>query len=204
MRQVNNNNNEFKGFDENSRIVINFDESGQSNQNNNNNNNRSPNNNNRLSGIQNYLLGLTDRLQIQSNMKLCLLCLLICGFNFFSCLLSLPFIFLSPYKILSSLSYGNILLILSFLFYYGSNRFFGFLRDSKRFRISLIHLLLIILGLCTPWFRGYIFSFLLDIALIITTAMFILTILPGGQRGINAIQGSLYSMFFEMFKRFKK
>ena len=119
---------EFKGFDENSRIIINDNESGQTN----NNNNRSQSNNS-LSGIQNYLLGLTNRLQIQSNMKLFFLCLLVCGFNFFSCLISLPFIFLSPSKILSHLSFGNILLILSFLFYYGSNRFFGFLRDSKRF-----------------------------------------------------------------------
>ena len=200
MRQ--NDNNEFKGFDENSRIVINENEGGQFN--NNNNNSRSHNNNNSTSRFQNYLLGLTDRLQIQSNMKLFFICLLLCGFNFFSCLLSLPFIFLNPSKILSSLSFGNILLILSFLFYYGSRRFFGFLRDSKRFRITLIHLILIIFGMCLPMFRGYILSFLLDLALITTTIMFLLTIIPGGQSGINAIQGSLYSMFFEIFKRFKK
>ena len=35
-------------------------------------------------------------------------------------------------KILSHLSFGNILLILSLLFYYGSNRFFGFLRDGRK------------------------------------------------------------------------
>ena len=198
MRQ--NNNTEFKGFDENSRIVINDDEVGQSN----NNNHHHTSNNNSISRIQNFLLGLTDRLQIQPNLKLFFLCLLICGFNFLSCLMSLPFIFLSPSKILCSLSFGNILLILSFLFYYGSHRFFGFLRDPKRFRITLIHLILIILGLCLPMFRGYFLSFLLDLALIVTTAMFLLTILPGGQRGINAIQGSLYSMFFEIFKRLKK
>ena len=151
------NNYEFKGFDENSRIVINENESGQSN-NSNNNPSSNSSNNNPLNRVQNYLLGLTDRLQIQSNMKLCLLCLLICGFNFFSCLISLPFIFLSPSKILSSLSFGNILLILSFLFYYGSRRFFNFLRDSKRFRITLIHLILILLGLCLPLFRGYMSS----------------------------------------------
>ncbi len=197
----NNNKEDFKGFDENSRIVINDDESGQPNINHNNNR---ASNSNLLNSAQNYLLGLTDRMQIQSNMKLFLLCLIICGFNFFSCLISLPFIFISPYKLLSSLSFGNILLILSFLFYYGSRRFFGFLREPKRFRISLLHLILIILGLCVPMFRGYFLSFLLDLALIITTAMFILTILPGGQNGINAIQGSLYSLFFELFKRFKK
>ena len=197
MRQ----NNEFKGFDENSRIVINDNE----------NANPQPNNNNSsqpLSNIfirlQNFLLGLTDRLQIPSNMKLFLLCLLICGINFFFCLISLPFIFLSPSKILSYLSFGNILLIFSFLFYYGSNRFFGFLRDGRRFRITLIHLILILFGLFLPMFRGYFFSFLLDLALIVTTVMFLLTIVPGGQSGINAIQGSLYSMLLQVFSKFKK
>ena len=193
-----NNNNEFKDFDENSRIVINDDETG----------NQNPSNRRSTSStftrIQNYLLGLTERLQISPNMKFFLLCLLICGFNFFFCLMSLPFIFLSPSKILSYLSFGNILLILSLLFYYGSNRFFGFLRDGKRFKITLIHILFIVCGLFFPMFQGYIFSFILDIALIITTVMFLLTIIPGGQRGINAIQGSLLSFLPQLFKYAKK
>ena len=193
-----NNNNEFKDFDENSRIVINDDETGNQNP----SNRRSTSNT--VSRIQNYLLGLTERLQISPNMKFFLLCLLICGFNFFFCLMSLPFIFLSPSKILSYLSFGNILLILSLLFYYGSNRFFGFLRDGKRFKITLIHILFIICGLFFPMFQGYIFSFILDIALIITTVMFLLTIIPGGQRGINAIQGSLLSFLPQLFKYAKK
>ena len=193
-----NNNNEFKDFDENSRIVINDDETGNQNP----SNRRSTSNT--FSRIQNYLLGLTERLQISPNMKFFLLCLLICGFNFFFCLMSLPFIFLSPSKILSYLSFGNILLILSLLFYYGSNRFFGFLRDGKRFKITLIHILFIVCGLFFPMFQGYLFSFILDIALIITTVMFLLTIIPGGQRGINAIQGSLLSFLPQLFKYAKK
>ena len=193
-----NNNNEFKDFDENSRIVINDDETGNQNP----SNRRSTSNT--FTRIQNYLLGLTVRLQISPNMKFFLLCLLICGFNFFFCLMSLPFIFLSPSKILSYLSFGNILLILSLLFYYGSNRFFGFLRDGKRFKITLIHILFIVCGLFFPMFQGYLFSFILVIALIITTVMFLLTIIPGGQRGINAIQGSLLSFLPQLFKYAKK
>ena len=194
-----NNNNEFKGFDENSRIIINDNETGQTN---NLSNNQTMNN--IFTRIQNYLLGLTERLQISSNMKLFLLCMLICGFNFFLFLMSLPLIFLSPSKILSHLSFGNILLILSLLFYYGSNRFFGFLRDGRRFRITLIHILLIICGLFLPIFQGYLFSFILDLALIITTVMFLLTIIPGGQSGINAIQASLFSLLPQLFKLSKK
>ena len=118
--------------------------------------------------------------------------------------MSLPFIFFSPSKTLSYLSFANILLILSFLFYYGSNRFFGFLRDGNRFTITLIHILLIICGLFLPLFQGYIFSFILDIALILTTVMFLLTIVPGGQRGINAIQMSLFALLPQLFKNAKK
>ena len=195
---MNNNNNDMKGFDENSRIVINDEETGQQN----NINNRQ--NSNAFTSIQNNLLNLSNRLQISPNMKLFFLCLALCGFNFFFGLMSLPFIFFSPSKTLSYLSFANILLILSFLFYYGSNRFFGFLRDSHRFKITLIHIILIICGLFFPMFQGYIFSFILDLALIITTAMFLLTIVPGGQGGINAIQTSLFALLPQLFKNYKK
>ena len=193
-----NNNNEFNIFDENSRIVINDEESGLPN------NFSRPQAPNPLNQIQNYLLNLTERLQISSNIKISLICLLICGVNFFLLLMSFPMIFISPSKILGYLSFGNILLIMSLLFYYGSNRFFGFLRDNKRFKIALIHILLIICGLFFPMFQGYIFSFLLDLALIFTTAMFVLTIIPGGQSGVNAMQASLFSLMPKLFNFGKK
>ena len=191
-----NNNNEFNIFDENSRIVINDEESGLPN------NSSRPQAPNPLNQIQNYLLNLTERLQISSNIKISLICLLICGVNFFLLLMSFPMIFISPSKILGYLSFGNILLIMSLLFYYGSNRFFGFLRDNKRFKIALIHILLIICGLFFPMFQGYIFSFLLDLALIFTTAMFVLTIIPGGQSGVNAMQSSLFSLITNLIIKY--
>ena len=193
-----NNNNEINAFDENSRIVINDEESGLSNS------PPRPQPSMTLNRIQNYLLNLTERLRISPNMKLFFICLLICGVNFFLLLMSFPMIFISPSKILGYLSFGNILLIMSLLFYYGSNRFFGFLRDNKRFKITLIHILLIICGLFFPMFQGYIFSFLLDLALIFTTAMFILTIIPGGQNGVNAMQASLFSLMPKLFNFGKK
>ena len=190
--------NEINAFDENSRIVINDEESGLSNS------PPRPQPSMTLNRIQNYLLNLTERLRISPNMKLFFICLLICGVNFFLLLMSFPMIFISPSKILGYLSFGNILLIMSLLFYYGSNRFFGFLRDNNRFKITLIHILLIICGLFFPMFQGYIFSFLLDLTLIFTTAMFILTIIPGGQSGINAMQASLFSLMHKLFKFGKK
>ena len=205
MKNKNDNNKESndKMFDETAQIVINENESG-TNNNNNNNNAQTQNNSNIFSRIQNYLLGLTDRLQIQSNMKIFLVCLLLCMVNFFLCFISFPFIFFSPSRTLSYLSIGNVLLIISFLFYYGSSRFFGFLREDRRFKITLIHILFIFLGLFLPMFRGYILSFILDMALIITTILFILTIIPGGQGGINAIQGTLFSLLLGIINKFKK
>ena len=193
-----NNNKDFNIFDENSRIVINDEESGLPN------NPPRPQAPSALNRFQNYLLNLTERLRISPNIKLFLLCLIICGINFFILLMSFPMIFISPSKILGYLSFGNILFIMSLLFYYGSNRFFGFLRDNKRFKIALIHILLIICGLFFPMFQGYIFSFLLDLALIFTTAMFVLTIIPGGQSGVNAMQSSLFSLMPKLFKFGKK
>ena len=192
------NNKDFNIFDENSRIVINDEESGLPN------NPPRPQAPSALNRFQNYLLNLTERLRISPNMKLFLLCLIICGINFFLLLVSFPMIFISPSKILGYLSFGNILFIMSLLFYYGSNRFFGFLRDNSRFKIALIHILLIIGGLFFPMFQGYIFSFILDLALIFTTIMFILTIIPGGQSGINAMQASLFSLMPKLFKFGKK
>ena len=49
-------------------------------------------------------------------------------------------------------------------------------------------------------FQGYFFSLILDAALILTTIMFLLTIIPGGQSGINAIQTSLFSLLPQLFK----
>ena len=194
-----NNNNDINVFDENTRIVINDEESGLPN------NPSRPQTSMTFNRIQNYLLNLTERLRISPNMKLFLLCLIICGVNFFLLLMSFPMIFISPSKILGYLSFGNILLIMSLLFYYGSNRFFGFLRDNKRFKITLIHILLIICGLFfLPMFQGYIFSFFLDLALIFTTLMFILTMIPGGQSGINAMQASLFSLMPKLFNFGKK
>ena len=194
-----NNNNDINIFDENTRIVINDEESGLPN------NPSRPQTSMTFNRIQNYLLNLTERLRISPNMKLFLLCLIICGVNFFLLLMSFPMIFISPSKILGYLSFGNILLIMSLLFYYGSNRFFGFLRDNKRFKITLIHILLIICGLFfLPMFQGYIFSFFLDLALIFTTLMFILTMIPGGQSGINAMQASLFSLMPKLFNFGKK
>ena len=204
---INSNNNNFNLYDlesNNNRIVINDDESSiirdpelSVNQNNSSQNQ----NGNKL---QACIMKLLEKLQIPSNYKLFFLFLILSFVNFFSALFRLPFIILSPNNLLNSLSFGNIFLLISFLFYYGGSQFLSFLRDEKRFNFIFIHLLIVCFALFCPIFKKYFLALLLDAGLLVTTVMFILTLLPGGQGGVNAIKSSLLNTLLSMFSKFKK
>ena len=204
---LNSNNNNFNLYDlesNNNRIVINDDESSiirdpelSVDQ---NNNSRNQNGNK----LQACIMKLLEKLQIPSNYKLFFLFLILSFVNFFSALFRLPFIILSPNNLLNSLSFGNIFLLISFLFYYGGSQFLSFLRDEKRFNFIFIHLLIVCFALFCPIFKKYFLALLLDAGLLVTTVMFILTLLPGGQGGVNAIKSSLLNTLLSMFSKFKK
>ena len=204
---LNSNSNNFNLYDlesNNNRIVINDDESSiirdpelSVNQNNSSQNQ----NGNKL---QACIMKLLEKLQIPSNYKLFFLFLILSFVNFFSALFRLPFIILSPNNLLNSLSFGNIFLLISFLFYYGGSQFLSFLRDEKRFNFIFIHLLIVCFALFCPIFKKYFLALLLDAGLLVTTVMFILTLLPGGQGGVNAIKSSLLNTLLSMFSKFKK
>ena len=67
-----------------------------------------------------------------------------------------------------------------------------------------IHLLIVCFALFCPIFKKYFLALLLDAGLLVTTVMFILTLLPGGQGGVNAIKSSLLNTLLSMFSKFKK
>ena len=142
--------------------------------------------------VQNLISKLSDKIQVQSSYKYFLLFLAITFLLAFFALLNIPFILFNPGKYLSLLTFGNIFLMISFLFYYGSKDFFAFLIDEKRTGVVFGHLLTI----CSSFFvsifiGGYFLQFILDFVLSITTAMFILSLLPGGKGGISALKNML-------------
>ena len=66
--------------------------------------------------VQNLISKLSDKIQVQSSYKYFLLFLAITFLLAFFALLNIPFILFSPGKYLSLLTFGNIFLMISFLF----------------------------------------------------------------------------------------
>ena len=83
--------------------------------------------------------------------------------------------------------------MVSFFFYYGSKEFFAFLVDENRTGVVFAHLSSVFFSFFISIFvGGYFIQFLLDFVLGITTIMFILTLLPGGKGGVNAIKNMIF------------
>ena len=154
--------------------------------------------------FQSLLSKLSDKVQVQSSYKYFLVFLALGLILLFFSVLYIPFILFNPGKLLRVLSFGNIMLMLSFLFYYGSKDFFAFLVDQNRTGIMFTHLLGVFAGIFVSIFiRGYFLQFLLDFILCITTIMFFLSLLPGGQGGIKAMKGMLLGPLLFMFNSLK-
>ena len=154
--------------------------------------------------FQNLLSKLSEKIQVQRSYKYFIIFLLLGLLLFFFALLCIPFAIFNPGKLLRLLSFGNIFIMLCFLFYYGSKDFFAFLIDQKRTSIMFSHLLGLFFSLFVSIFiGGYFLQFLLDVILSITTVMFILTLVPGGQEGIAGIKRMLISPLLLLFNALK-
>ena len=154
--------------------------------------------------VQNLISKLSDKIQVQSSYKYFLIFLAIGLFFFFFSILCAPFIIFNPGKFLRLLTLGNIFVMLSFLFYYGSKDFFAFLIDENRTGVVFAH----ISSMCISFFisifiGGYLIQLILDFILSITTIMFILTLLPGGKGGIAAIKNMLLGPGLFLFNSLK-
>ena len=153
---------------------------------------------------QSLLSNLSDKINIQSSYKYFLIFLALGMLFFFFTLFYIPFFIFNPGKLLRLLSLGNIFIMLSFLFHYGSKDFFAFILDEKRVYIVLSHIFLMIFSLFFSLFiGGYFLQLLLDILLCSTTIMFVLTLVPGGQGGISGIKNMLLGPLFFFFNTFK-
>ena len=155
--------------------------------------------------FQDILSKLSDKIQVQQSYQKFFIFLILGLLLLFFALLYIPFVLFNPGKLLRLLSFGNIFIMLCFLFYYGSKDFFAFLIDRKRTGIMFSHLLGLICGLFVSLIiGGYFLQLLLDVVLCITTVMFILTLIPGGQEGIAGIKRMLKAPFFLVLNNIKE
>ena len=154
--------------------------------------------------FQNLLSKLSEKVQVQQSYKYFLIFLGLGLLLLFFALLCIPFVIFNPGKLLRLLSFGNIFIMLCFLFYYGSKDFFAFLIDQKRTGVMFGHILALFCSLFVSIFiGGYFLQLFLDIILCLTTVMFILTLIPGGQEGIAGIKRMLISPLLLLFQTFK-
>ena len=154
--------------------------------------------------FQNYLSKLSEKIQVQQSYKYFFIFLALGLLLLFFALLCIPFVIFNPGKLLRLLSFGNIFIMLSFLFYYGSKDFFAFLIDPKRTGVMFGHIVGLFGSLFVSLFiGGYFLQLLLDVVLCITTVMFILTLIPGGQEGIAGIKRMLISPLMLFISTFK-
>jgi hypothetical protein len=154
--------------------------------------------------FQGLISKLSEKVTVQQSYKYFLIFLSLGLLLLFFALFCIPFVIFNPGKLLRLLTFGNILIMLGFLFYYGSKDFFAFLVDQKRTGVMFSHILGLICSLFVSlFFGGYFLKLLLDFILCITTVMFILTLIPGGQGGIAGIKRMLISPLLLLFNSFK-
>lgn len=118
-------------------------------------------------------------------------------------LMFLPVIILSPYKFVSCFSIGSLLILISFIFVYGTKSYFETLFSKSRFLFTLLFLGSIILGLVFAWSQYFFFSLICSFFQLVTLIVFVLSFIPGGKNGISLIGRMLSSPFLNMWMRIR-
>ena len=139
--------------------------------------------------ISTKLYKLFQKLQIESSYKKFLIFFIIGIIFIILSFFNLPLILLKPTQFLFTYDIGNIFIIISLLFYYGSNQFIQTLIEKQI--IIILYILSIVFGLIFSFKQIYIISLFFSMELLIISIMFFLTFIPGGQSGIEFIKTSL-------------
>ena len=139
--------------------------------------------------------GYFSKFSIQPSYKFFLIFIILGAFFLLSCAMTLPIFLLSPAKFLFLFTLGDGFILFSFLFYYGSKEFINlFNNDNNRLIISML-IFSTIIGFIISCNGHYFISLCFAIIQIILSIMFVLTIIPYGHYGINAINNILFFPF---------
>jgi hypothetical protein len=118
-------------------------------------------------------------------------------------LIFLPFIILSPHKFILCFSFGSLIILISFIFIYGTKKYFEILFSANRFLFTILFLASILLGIFLSLAGYFFFSVLCAISQLITLIVFTLSFIPGGSGGISFIGRMLSSPFSNFFMRIR-
>jgi cation transport ATPase len=146
---------------------------------------------------------LQDNIEVEKSYQTFFILLLIGLALLCLSLMFLPVIILSPYKFVSCFSIGSLLILISFIFVYGTKSYFETLFSKSRFLFTLLFLGSIILGLVFAWSQYFFLSLICSFAQLVTLIVFVLSFIPGGKNGISLIGRMLSSPFTNMWMRMR-
>ena len=119
----------------------------------------------------------------------------------FLSLIFLPVIIVSPAKFSLCFALGSLLFLTSFLFWYGTKKYFEKIFSKERFWISIFFIVSIFIGCGFALGKHYLISLICSVFQLISLILFILTFLPGGKLGIDCIKNIIKSPFSRIWTR---
>jgi hypothetical protein len=119
----------------------------------------------------------------------------------FLSLIFLPVIIVSPAKFSLCFALGSLLFLTSFLFWYGTKKYFEKIFSKERFWISIFFIVSIFIGCGFALGKHYLISLICSIFQLVSLVLFILTFLPGGKLGINCIKNIIKSTLSRIWTR---
>ena len=131
------------------------------------------------------------KVQVQRNLKIFALLFFIGFGTLLFSIAYIPLIFVSPSKFSVCISIGGILILISFLFFYGTKDYFSKIFSKNRFWVSIIFLLSIIVGCFVSYKKFYLFSLICCGLEIFALMVFLGSFIPG----CNCAEKCFYKIF---------
>jgi hypothetical protein len=144
-------------------------------------------------GDQSNLLGkitsnITNTIEVQTNYKAFFIVLAVGIIFVIFSLMSLPFVVIFPQKFVSLFSMGSVITLSSFIFIYGTGKYFKMLFEKSRLHYTIAYIVSIVLGFYFAFIKEYfLYSLICAVIQMITLVIFCLTFIPGGSTGITFI-----------------
>lgn len=122
----------------------------------------------------------------------------------FLSMIFLPAIVLAPQKFVGLFSLGSIIILLSFIFVYGTYGYLELLFSPTRVTFTLMFIFSLFISFYFSFIRSnYLISLVCSLVQMITLIIFTLSFIPGGQSGISFILSMIKSPFSSLWLKIR-
>jgi hypothetical protein len=144
----------------------------------------------------------TNTVEVQTNYKAFFI-VLAAGIIFLVLsLMTLPLVVLFPQKFVSMFSIGSVITLSSFIFIYGTSKFFKMLFDKSRIYYTIAYIVSLVLGFYFAFIKEYfLYSLICAVIQMVTLVIFSLSFVPGGSTGITFILELLKKPIKSLFSK---